>query len=112
MPKWRIMTWVILAFNILMLIWIIAGVAGVADNCAGKTGVELDACEAGTAVGATIGAGMVVGLWVAGDVILGIIWLVTNRKRTRECPACGRDVKKGLSVCPKCGFNFAAAAGK
>lgn len=110
MPRLRFMTWVVLVFNILMLVWVIAGVAGVSDNCSGLTGSELDACQAGTAIGASIGISMVIGLWVAGDVILGIIWLVTNRKKTRECPACGRDVRKGLTVCPGCGFDFAAAA--
>ena len=106
------MTWVILAFNILMVIWLFSFVLGASDNCAGLTGAGLSGCEAGAAIGGTIGVGFIAFLWVAGDVIFGIIWLVTNRKKTRECPACGRDVKKGVTVCQRCGFDFAAAAAR
>jgi ribosomal protein L37AE/L43A len=34
-----------------------------------------------------------------------IIWLVTN-KNQRECPKCGRRVKRGLTECAKCGYQF------
>jgi hypothetical protein len=56
-----------------------------------------------------IGIGLVVFLWALVDVILGVIWLVTNKSK-RTCPACGRNVKKGLLVCTGCGFDFEAAA--
>jgi hypothetical protein len=108
-PKWRKMTWFIVIVNILFLIWLIAGTGAAASNCEGLVGDELDICEAGTAVGATIGAGIIIFLWVLVDIILGILWLVTNRGR-RVCPACGEDVKRGVTVCPSCGHDFAAAA--
>ncbi|WP_406691989.1 hypothetical protein REH65_08335 [Saccharopolyspora sp. ID03-671] len=47
--------------------------------------------------------------WVAGDVILGILWLVT-KPRTRDCPACGRTIKRGQMTCKSCGYDFAQAA--
>ena len=38
-------------------------------------------CRAGTAVGGTIAAGFIIFLWVAADLILGVLWLVTGRRR-------------------------------
>ncbi len=84
-PRWRILTWVILAFNVLMLVWLVAGVGGAvsSSDCASEATKALRrACEAGTGVGATIGAGIIVFFWVAGDLILGVIWLVTSRRRS------------------------------
>ena len=108
MPRWRFLTWVILFFNALMLFLVIVGLAAVADNCDGLTGTRLESCETGTAVGATIGTGLIVFFWVGGSVILGLIWLVTNKK-ARDCPACGRHVKRGRTTCRKCGHDFAPA---
>lgn len=109
LPKWRKLTWVFVIVQVLFVVWIIAGASEVAGSCEGLRGNERDACEAGTAIGATIGVGVIVFLWVLVDVILGITWLVTNRSRTRECPRCGTDVAKGLTSCPKCGYDWATA---
>lgn len=109
MPKWRAFTWVILVINLLFLVWIIGGVAATSESCEGMTGQELDACEAGTAIGASIGVGIIVFLWFLVDGILGVIWLVT-RPKGRPCPVCGTNVKEGVTVCPKCGHDFRGAA--
>jgi hypothetical protein len=108
-PKWRVFTWVILVINVLFLIWVIAGGVSASKNCNGLTGSELQGCQAGTAVGASIGIGIIIFLWALVDVILGVLWLVTKPRR-RTCPACGNEVKRGLTRCPNCGFDFAAAA--
>ena len=108
MTRWRFLTWVILFFNALMLFLVILLLATAADNCDGLTGTRLESCETGTAVGATIGTGLIVFFWVGGSVILGLIWLVTNKK-ARDCPACGRHVKRGRTTCRKCGHDFAPA---
>lgn len=110
MPKWRPFTWVIVVINVLFLVWIIAGVAGTSDSCGGMSGEELEVCEAATAIGASIGVGIIMFLWVLADVILGILWLVT-RPKGRPCPVCGTQVKEGVTVCLKCGHDFRAAAG-
>ena len=106
-PKWRPMTWVIVIINILFLVWVISAGGAAAENCDDVARAERDACEAGTAIGASIGIGLVLFLWALVDIILGVIWLVTNRKKTRECPICGYDVKKGVTSCKKCGYDFA-----
>ena len=105
LPQWRILTWVILAFNLLMLIWLVAGLGSAADNCAGEVGDAKDACEAGTAIGAGLAGFFIILLWALGDVILGVIWLVT-RGNKRSCPVCGNSIKKGQMRCASCGYDF------
>jgi len=104
-PGWRPLTWVILAMNGLFLAWIIYAIHVASTNCNGQTGSLGQACQTGTAIGAGISVGIIVFFWVAVDVILGIIFLVTNRNQ-RSCPACGRGVKNGLTRCKSCGHAF------
>lgn len=111
MPKWRVFTWVILVINLLFLFWVISAGGSAANNCNGMTGQALNNCQAGTAVGATIGIGIIVVVWALVDVILGVLWLVTRPRGKRLCPACGTPAKTGVTVCTKCGHNFAAASG-
>ncbi|MGQ0846405.1 MAG: hypothetical protein ACT4QF_19950 [Sporichthyaceae bacterium] len=109
-PDWRTGTWVILAFNLLMMVWVIAG----ASSASGEDGdcqyLSADTCNAASDAGTAIGVALLIGLWVAGDVILGVVWLVTNRSRYRECPACGANVKRGKFVCNRCDHDFRSAA--
>ena len=78
--KRHVFRWVFLAIQALFLIWIVSGVSGASDNCAGRTGQALESCQAGTAVGAGIGVFMIVFLWVAVDVILGVGYLIFRKK--------------------------------
>lgn len=109
MPSWRPLTWVILAVQVLFVIWLIVGLNSVASDTSCSNDEYSDACRAGEAIGAGIGIGLIIFLWALIDVILGVVWMVTNKSK-RTCPACGRNVKKGLLVCTGCGFDFAAAA--
>ena len=61
---------------------------------------------------ASLGFGFVFLLfWLAiMNVVLYVIYRVTSGGR-RDCPACGKNVKKGLTICPTCNFDFAKAAG-
>jgi hypothetical protein len=79
-PRWRPLTWLILAFNAVMLIWLIAGVSSASDS--GKDCGAQQVCQDANDVGTAIGAGLVIFLWAAGAVILGVIWLVTNSSRS------------------------------
>lgn len=102
------MSWVVLIFNALMLIWLIAVIVAASHaSCAHTVTLGSGGCHAATDVGAAIGASIIIALWVAGDVILGVIWLVTGRRSGRECPVCARKVKRGLTVCKSCGYDFA-----
>lgn len=108
-PSWRKGTWVVLAFNLLMFVWVLAG----ASTAAGQDGdcqyLSRETCNDANDVGAAIGVTLLVILWTVGDVILGVVWMVTNKSKTRDCPACGADVKKGFFACMRCGYDFRGA---
>ncbi|MGW0338058.1 hypothetical protein ACWD0J_40835 [Streptomyces sp. NPDC003011] len=90
-----------------MLIWAITGVS-TAESCEGLTGDALTTCQAGQ-VGTGIGVGLLILLWALGDIILGVLWLIT-KPHTRYCPACDNKIRKGAVQCPECGFDFRQAA--
>lgn len=103
-PHWRKMTWVLIIWSALILLWAITGAA--ANECANEpTTLEQDACEAGTG----IGVALILLIGFFGFAFFSLIWFMT-RPRGRECPACGERVKKGQTTCPACGHDFAAAA--
>jgi hypothetical protein len=79
--KVRVFTWVILAINALFLIWVIAGVASGSGHATDCGSLDQNTCDSASHVGTAIGVGIIVFLWAAADLILGVIWLVT-RKRT------------------------------
>lgn len=80
---WRKLTWFILAVQALFIIWLIVGLNDAshqtAKQCAGQQATRL--CHDASNAGSAIGAALVIGLWVAVDIILGLIWLITNRDR-------------------------------
>lgn len=107
MPSWRPFTWIILVVNVLFLIWVIGGVAGSSGTPEGCGSLSNETCNEAEAVGTAIGVGLIIFFWALLDVILGVIWLVTRPKR-RPCPACGTEVRPGITVCPSCGHDFRA----
>lgn len=111
-PHWRKMSWALIVWTAFILIWAIAGGGSAASDCANEKGDEFlsaetarEACEAG----AGIGVALILLVGFFGFVFLSLIWFMT-RTRSRDCPVCGSDVKKGKTVCSKCGHDFAAAA--
>jgi zinc-ribbon domain len=103
-PHWRKMTWVLIVWSVLILIWAIAGGAG--NDCGSETTqLNKEACEAGTG----IGVALILLIGFFGFAFFSLIWFMT-RPKGRVCPACGENVKKGRTACPKCGHDFAAAA--
>ena len=114
--RWRKMTWAIVVFSVLMLVWAIAGAASnpsvteqeiqdcVADGLFTAQECE-DTLEAAGDVGTGIGVTIIFILWFLGFIILSIIWFMT-RRRGRMCPHGGEDVKKGCTTCQNCGYDF------
>lgn len=97
------MTWVLIIWSAFILLWAIGGAAG--NECASEpTALEQDACEAGTG----IGVALILLIGFFGFAFFSLIWFMT-RPKGRECPACGEHVKRGQTVCPECGHDFAAA---
>lgn len=74
----KIIKWTFIVFNLLMLLWMIVGVGGASKQVAEAT---TEAEKAGGAIGTGLGAMMIIFLWVAGDVILGIFVLLTRAKK-------------------------------
>ena len=102
------MTWVVVAWCVLMGVWIVSAIAGAdpSDDCVGET--YRGACEAGSTAGSGIAVVALWFIWFFGFIALSLIWFMT-RPKGRDCPACGENVKRGRTVCPSCQFDFAGA---
>lgn len=70
----KLFKWSFIVFNVLMAWWLIAGMSTATKGLEGMSSAH----QAGTAVGAGIGAMMIIGLWVFGDIILGLFVLFTR----------------------------------
>ena len=98
----RPLGWAIIIFNIFWIYRLLKGLydLGVSGNSSESIGIA---------------AVFFIIIWLlvsmAVNVILYVIYRVTKKKDERLCPACGVAVAVGLTVCPKCNFDFAKAAG-
>ena len=92
--------WVIIIFNIF---WIYSLLRGLYDiGISGET-------EGAIGVAVTLFILLWLVVLIVVNVVLYIIFRITGNRRF--CPACGFNVKVGLTVCSKCNFDFAKAAG-
>ena len=110
-PHWRKMTWVLIIWSAIILVWAIGGGTSGANHCANQTGdAYLSAHTAQTAcnTGVGIGVAAILTLGFIGFVVLSLVWFMT-RPKGRDCPACGTIVKRGRTRCGECGYDFAAA---
>ena len=71
----KIFKWSFILFNILMIAWMIFGIQGSSEvyNSASN---EFE--QAGAAIGTGIGVALLLGIWVVGDIILGLFMLFTR----------------------------------
>ena len=112
-PHWRKMTWVLVIWTAIFAVWIIAGVSSNDSNDRAYCRAHIDHyftmkdCLSASHAGTAIGAALIFILWFLGFVVLGLVWLM-SRPRRRTCPHCGNDVKKGLTACKNCGYDFVA----
>jgi hypothetical protein len=74
----KIIKWAFILFNLLMLTWMLLACGTVTES---MNAADSDAAQAGTAVGGAIASGMLLFVWMAGDVILGLFVLMTRGKR-------------------------------
>ncbi|MGX7666062.1 hypothetical protein [Flavobacterium pedocola] len=74
----KIVKYTFIVFNLLMLLWFITGVGSAAQTV---DGAASEAEQAGAAIGTGIGAMLIITIWVFGDLILGIMTLLTRPKR-------------------------------
>jgi hypothetical protein len=100
-------SWALIIWTGLMGLWAATGLSSTNDACSSDRNVY---CEAGATIGRGLGLTFLALVWFVGFLILGVIWLATRPQR-RLCPVCGNQVKKGVVVCSRCGFDFRAANG-
>ena len=104
--RWRKMSWVLAIWTGIFLAWIIGGIASrPSQDCPPGDQFCVNASDAGTG----IGVGLIIVFWFIGFVVLSLVWFMTRPRDRRECPVCGNDVKKGVTVCGLCGHDFKAA---
>ncbi len=75
----QIMKWIFIAFNGLMVYVLIKGISAVSE-ASGDFGAMNEYEQAGTAIGAGLGIGVILVLWAIGSIILGLMVLVTRPK--------------------------------
>ncbi len=92
----RLFGWIIIAINAYYLYAFSKGVEELSVDGSGDAAVGIYAF-------------MSLIIWAVINVVLYVLYRVTGGKK-RECPACGKNVKKGLTVCPTCNFDFSKAA--
>ncbi len=73
----KVAKWGFIAFNVLMFFWMVSGLATAGDAISGLSN-EYEA--AGAAIGTGLGASFIACIWGVGDIILGIIVLLTRPK--------------------------------
>jgi len=79
MRNWRKMTWALIAWSALILIWAIGG--GASNNCSNQRGGRYlsahdlqQACDAGTGIGVAV----ILLFGFFGFVVLSLIWFMTR----------------------------------
>ncbi len=108
MRRWRKMTWVLIAWCALIIVWAIAGGSSAAHDCTSQLG---QAGQSGCQAGAGLGILLILLIGFVGFVFFALIWLM-SRPRGRDCPVCGALVKRGRTRCSGCGHDFAAGMGR
>lgn len=73
----KLFKFLFIAFNIIMVLWMFSYFGAIGDQYGTSAS---DAEAAGTAIGGTIGTGILMMFWVLGDIILGLFVLMTRPK--------------------------------
>jgi ABC-type Fe3+ transport system permease subunit len=77
----RVFLWVFMAVQVLFVVWIVTGIASGGGTPSDCTGLDEETCNAAQNVGTGIGVALIIGLWMAVDVIMGIIYGVYRLAR-------------------------------
>ena len=72
----KLVKWGFIIFNILMVFWLISGIGAATEGM----DVMSEAERAGATIGTGIGVALILGIWLIGDVILGLFVLFTRPK--------------------------------
>jgi len=83
------MTWALIAWTVIMVIWIAVGASSTETDpeclSEAETNPFLTAqdCEAATDVGTGIGVVLLVALWFMGFVVLALVWFMSRPRSPR-----------------------------
>ncbi len=85
MRHWRKMTWVLLGWVGLIVLWIVVGAKSAIDEtaaaaCAAESDgfLTVEDCTAAQEIGTGIGVALILGLGFVGFVVLSIVWFMTR----------------------------------
>lgn len=78
MRRWRKMTWVLIAWCALILVWAIAGGSSAANSCKHQT--YQNACQAGAGIGVAI----ILFIGFCGFVFFSLIWFMTRPRESAQ----------------------------
>lgn len=73
----KLFKWTFILFNVVMIFWLFSYFGNVGEIVNTSSS---EAEQTGAAIGATIGTSMILGFWVFGDIILGLLVLFTKPK--------------------------------
>ena len=80
-PLGKAAKWLFILFNIFMIFALYSGCSATTDTItSATTGAE----RAGASIGTALGVGILLMLWVMGDIIIGTVVLLTRRKKIIE----------------------------
>lgn len=71
----KMMKWVFIVFNLLMIVWLVTGL-----NAGSQVAAVTEAQKAGAAIGTGIGVMLILTVWTIGDIILGLFVFFTRAK--------------------------------
>lgn len=96
-PRWRKMTWTILAWNALILVWIVSAAGGSGesvDECVADSGGILTRrdCQEAVDAGTGIGVFLILVLWALVFVVLALVWFMT-RPRSDGAAELAREMR-------------------
>ena len=77
MARWRKATWALVIWNVLMFLWLASTLQSEFD-CDRETGAARAVCDAGAAIGMSLGASLVGTVWFIGFMTIGLIWLMSR----------------------------------
>lgn len=77
----KVVKWLFIIFNIFMIIALFRGCAATSEII---TNAQTEAERAGAGIGTALGMGALLIFWVIGDIIIGIVVLLTRRKKLIE----------------------------
>jgi hypothetical protein len=76
--------WAFIGFNVLMAFWLVSGLFSASEVAGRYSGPNAEAAAAGAAIGMTVGVMVILFIWAAGALILGMLSYFTRGEAVTE----------------------------